>query len=87
MKKWFYVYVLELSNGRLYIGCTKNLREGLEKHNQGRNRVTKKLLPLRLCWVCSYPNLKMALSFEAFLKSATGRDFAKKHFISEVNSS
>ncbi|WP_211319003.1 GIY-YIG nuclease family protein [Mucilaginibacter oryzae] len=29
---WYYVYILELNNGKHYVGCTVNLKERFSRH-------------------------------------------------------
>ena len=36
-----YVYVIKKRNGKIYIGCTTNLRQRLKMHNSGMNKSTK----------------------------------------------
>jgi predicted GIY-YIG superfamily endonuclease len=38
---WYYVYILELSNGKHYIGCTINLKERYARHKKGYVPATK----------------------------------------------
>lgn len=37
-----YVYVLRNEQGKLYYGCTQNLRKRVEEHNYGENSSTQK---------------------------------------------
>ena len=37
----YYVYVLQSSSGDLYIGCTSDLRERVERHNDGNTYSTR----------------------------------------------
>jgi predicted GIY-YIG superfamily endonuclease len=41
----FFVYILKLSNGAFYASQTRNLRETLSEHNDGKNISTKGLTP------------------------------------------
>ncbi|OGK17853.1 excinuclease ABC subunit C [Candidatus Roizmanbacteria bacterium RIFCSPLOWO2_12_FULL_40_12] len=76
----FYVYILNCSNGQSYLGCTKNLKERLKRHQKGYVPATKSLLPLRLLAYFAFPNKYTAFNFEKYLKSGSGRAFMKKHF-------
>ncbi len=76
---WYYVYILELSNGKHYIGCTVNLKERINRHRKGYVNYTKAYLPIKLVWCCSFPNRYKAYEFERYLKSGSGRAFAVRH--------
>jgi putative endonuclease len=76
---WYYVYVLELNNGKHYVGCTVNLKERYKRHQKGYVRSTKAHLPLKLIWCCSFPDRYKAYEFERYLKSGSGRAFSHKH--------
>lgn len=74
-----YVYILLCSNKSLYVGCTDNLKERLERHNKGYVPATKSLLPIKLISYFAFPNKYTAFGFEKYLKSGSGRAFIKKH--------
>jgi len=76
---WYYVYILELSNSKHYVGCTVNLKERFNRHSSGRVKSTKPHLPVKLLWCCSFPNRYMAYKFERYMKSGSGRAFASRH--------
>lgn len=80
----FYVYILKCSNGRLYIGCTNNLKERLERHKNGNVPATKGLLPVKILAYICFPNKYIAYNFERYLKSGSGRAFMKKHLLTKV---
>ena len=75
----FYVYILKCNNGRLYTGCTNNLKERIERHNKGYVPATKPLLPVKLISYFAFSNKYTAFNFEQYLKSGSGRAFIKKH--------
>ena len=76
-----YVYILEsaLSPERFYVGITADLKARVADHNAGRSSHTSKNRPWRLKWYCAFDSLPRAEAFEAYLKSASGRAFQKKH--------
>jgi predicted GIY-YIG superfamily endonuclease len=76
----FYVYILRCSNEKPYIGCTDNLKERIERHNNGYVPATKPLLPMKLVSYFAFQNKYTAFNFEKYLKSGSGRGFVKKHF-------
>jgi len=71
-----YVYILESLEvrGAHYTGLTDNLRERLAKHNAGEVPHTSKFKP----WRIETANAAKA-DFEQYLKSGSGRAFAKRH--------
>lgn len=73
----FWVYVLELENGKKYIGQTNNLERRIYEHKTGRSPYTcknkiKNLLYFEKCATRSEAILK-----EKFLKSGKGREWLK----------
>jgi len=79
--KFFYVYILLCSDGDHYTGCTSNLKERMNRHQKGWVEVTKNRLPVMLLWCCAFPDQARAFEFEKYLKSGSGRAFAKKHLL------
>ena len=76
-----YVYILEsLDSEHFYVGVTDDLRAQLAKHNAGEVPHTSKYGPWRLRTYIAFSDEQSALAFERYLKSGSGRAFAKKHF-------
>ena len=75
-----YVYILEslAQGGRFYVGVTEDLRARLAKHNKGHVAHTSKYCPWRIKTYVAFSDQQQALQFEKYLKSASGRAFAKK---------
>jgi putative endonuclease len=74
-----YVYILEtLDFLHFYVGITDDLRARLTKHNAGEVPHTSKFGPWRAKTYVAFSNEKQAIAFERYLKSASGRAFAKK---------
>ena len=74
-----YVYILESCDGaHFYIGITKDLRQRLAKHNAGEVPHTSKYRPWRLKTYIAFSDERQAFAFERYLKSGSGRAFAKK---------
>lgn len=74
-----YVYILESLDGlHFYVGITDDLRARLAKHNAGEVPHTSKYAPWRLKTYVAFSDEKQAVAFERYLKSASGRAFAKK---------
>jgi putative endonuclease len=78
--KFYYTYILESEKSpkQFYIGFTENLESRLKSHNQGNNPHTSKFKPWRIKAAIAFSNRQTALDFEAYLKSPSGRAFAKK---------
>ncbi|MCF7793919.1 MAG: GIY-YIG nuclease family protein [Candidatus Cloacimonetes bacterium] len=82
MQEWYYVYILEsvLQPGNYYTGQTSNLTSRLAKHNEGGCPHTAKLRPWRIKNFFAFDSKQKAISFEKYLKSGSGREFARRHF-------
>ena len=74
-----YVYILEsLDSEHFYIGIADDLRARLRKHNAGEVTHTSKYRPWRIKTYMAFSDEKQAIAFERYLKSGSGRAFAKK---------
>ena len=75
-----YVYILNSIDfpDRHYTGVTDDLRARLEKHNAKEVSHTLKYVPWKLKTYIAFSETDQAFAFEKFLKSASGRAFAKK---------
>jgi len=74
-----YVYILQSLEhlGRYYVGVTADLRSRLVKHNAGEVPHTAKYAPWTVKTYIAFSNKNQAFEFEKYLKSASGRAFAK----------
>jgi putative endonuclease len=74
-----YVNILQsiADNDRFYSGITSDLRARLSKHNSGSVTHTSKHRPWRLKPYVAFTNEACASAFEKYLKSGSGRAFAK----------
>jgi len=75
----YYVYFLKCSDGRIYIGCTENLKDRVNRHQKGEVPATKERLPVKLSCYFAFSDKYTAFNFEKYLKSGSGRAFIKKH--------
>jgi putative endonuclease len=75
-----YVYILvDIPSGRhFYVGSTNNLKERLACHNVGEVPHTSKFAPWRIKTAVAFSDKNKAVDFERYLKSSSGRAFAKK---------
>jgi putative endonuclease len=78
--KFYYVYILQSirDSNRFYAGFTENFKERLAEHNAGKSVHTRALRPWRIKTCIAFTDRQVALDFERYLKSASGRAFAKK---------
>jgi putative endonuclease len=79
---YYYVYILQSKNypDRYYTGYTINIKKRILKHNEGSVPYTSKYKPWKMNTAIAFNDKEKALSFEKYLKSHSGRAFAKKHF-------
>jgi len=75
-----YVYLLESCSTpeHFYVGFTEDLRARLQRHNAGEVPHTAKFRPWRIKTAVAFTARNRALQFERYLKTASGRAFAKK---------
>jgi predicted GIY-YIG superfamily endonuclease len=66
---------------RYYSGVTNNVARRLAEHNCGGSAYTAALRPWKLVTSLEFTNPASAIAFEKYLKSGSGRAFAKRHFI------
>ena len=78
----FYVYVLvsEADEAIHYTGTTQELQARLTKHNQGSCAHTSKHRPWRIQTAIAFDSEAKARAFEKYLKTGSGREFARRHF-------
>ena len=78
---FYYVYILvdEQTGTHHYTGCTENLAARLAKHNAGEVTHTSKFKPWRIQTAIAFDSKEKAYSFETYLKSGSGREFAIRH--------
>jgi len=65
-----------------YVGATADLKQRMKDHNSGKSTHTAKFMPWKLIWYSAFPEKYKALEFERYLKSHSGRAFAKKRLTS-----
>jgi predicted GIY-YIG superfamily endonuclease len=79
--QFFYLYILQSQSSpeHFYTGRTEDLRARLAKHNAGEVPHTANFKPWQIKTAIAFTDEKRAIEFERYLKSASGRAFAKKH--------
>jgi putative endonuclease len=82
MNGFHYVYLLEsiTSPAEFYIGLTADLQDRLRRHNTGLVYHTAKNRPWQIRTAVAFRDRTAAAAFERYLKSGSGRAFAKRHF-------
>jgi putative endonuclease len=77
-----FVYVLqsETNPEAHYIGLTNDTARRLDEHNSGKSVHTNKFRPWKLVVSIGFADPAKANQFEDYLKSGSGRAFAKRHF-------
>ncbi len=75
---FYYVYILQNEYNRFYVGRTEDLKARLRKHNAGEVPHTSKFRPWSIKTAIAFTNEEKAREFERYLKSSSGRAFAKK---------
>ena len=75
-----YVYILQSIDcaDRFYTGMTDDLEGRLKRHNRKEVPHTAKFAPWRLKTYAAFSDEAKALAFEKYLKTGSGRAFAKK---------
>lgn len=82
----WYVYTLQSISDpeKHYVGCTNDVPDRVRRHNSGfsesQSRHTASNGPWKLIVQIGFEDRAKAFAFEKYLKSGSGRAFAKKHF-------
>jgi len=77
----YFVYLLASERADLhYVGITDDVARRLDVHNSGGSLFTAPHRPWRLVVLVEFPTEQRARQFERYLKSGSGRAFAKRHF-------
>ena len=79
-KRFVYVLRSASTQSRPYVGLTHDVRARLADHNAGRCPHTARYRPWQLHVTIELPDEQRAVEFERYLKSGSGRAFAKRHF-------
>jgi len=76
-----FVYIIQSVDhpDQYYSGLTDDVEKRLQDHNSGKSKHTAKFKPWQLISYHYFNNGTTALAFEKYLKSGSGRAFAKKH--------
>lgn len=79
----YFVYIIRSvkSPEQVYVGKTTNLQKRLSNHNSGTTYHTDKYKPWELVVHACFVDETKAIAFEQYLKSGSGREFRKRHFL------
>jgi putative endonuclease len=81
MTGFYYVYILiDCTKTHYYVGKTQNLKQRLAAHNSGKCPHTSKFKPWKVKTAIAFDTEEKATAFESYLKSHSGRVFARRHF-------
>ena len=70
----YLVYVLKsLKDGKLYVGCTSDIKKRIQYHNSGKVSSTKSRRPLNLIFHEEYNDRYQAYKTERYYKTAKGK--------------
>ena len=83
-KRIVYIIRSDFDSSRHYVGITNDLRARLDWHNTGPRGHTIDYRPWSLVVSLEFPSEKAAVGFEKYLKTGSGRAFAKRHFAQET---
>lgn len=73
-----YVYFLEDSKGKYYIGSTSDLDRRLKQHFSGHTQTTKRMPGLKLVFSQKFDSLENARKVESRLKKLKRKDYLKR---------
>ncbi len=79
--RFVYVLVSSVDPQRHYVGLTSNVTRRLDVHSSGGSLHTAPYRPWRLIVALEFANAASAVRFERYLKTGSGRAFAKRHFV------
>jgi putative endonuclease len=65
---------------RYYTGLTSDVAARLAEHNAGRSKHTASGRPWKIVTTIEFSDSDRAEAFEEYLKSGSGRVFARRHF-------
>ena len=77
-----FVYILKsiCSPSEYYVGITSDPHARLAAHNDGLSPHTSRHRPWRTLVVIEFDEEAPAIEFERYLKTGSGREFARRHF-------
>jgi predicted GIY-YIG superfamily endonuclease len=80
---FYYVYILKCADGKHYVGCTKNFKSRMARHQRGEVKYTSTRLPFEVKAIIAVTDQYVAFQLEDYLKTGSGRAFASKHLLNQ----
>jgi putative endonuclease len=80
-KRFVYILRSAADPTRYYVGLTSDVARRLDTHNSGGSLHTVDHRPWELVAAVEFSNENSAILFERYLKTGSGRAFAKRHFV------
>ena len=81
LRRFVYVVRSVRCPDRYYCGLTSDVPRRLETHNSGGSTHTRAWRPWEMVVVLEFFHESAAVDFEKYLKTGSGRAFAKHHFV------
>lgn len=79
-QRFVYVLLSTIHENRYYTGVTSDAQARLAAHNAGRSKHTANGAPWKLVTTIEFTDGNRARLFETYLKSGSGRAFARRYF-------
>ena len=79
-KRFVYILTSLSAADTYYVGVTADVEQRLADHNAGCSTHTAAHRPWRRLVVVEFDQEAPALAFERYLKTGSGREFARRHF-------
>jgi putative endonuclease len=79
-KRFVYILKSVAFPDEYYVGITSNMTARIAAHNEGLTRSTVDHRPGRTLVVIEFDEELPAIAFERYLKTGSGREFARRHF-------
>lgn len=79
-KRFVYILTSINTSATYYVGITSDMAARLAAHNAGLSPHTAEHRPWRALVVIEFDEERPALEFERYLKTGSGREFARRHF-------
>jgi predicted GIY-YIG superfamily endonuclease len=79
-KRFVYILTSLLTEHEYYVGLTSDPGTRLRAHNAGLSPHTSHHRPWRFLVCIEFDEESPAIEFERYLKTGSGREFARRHF-------
>ncbi|KKW16871.1 MAG: Excinuclease ABC C subunit domain protein [Parcubacteria group bacterium GW2011_GWA1_50_14] len=73
-----YVYILEDTTGRFYIGSTQDIKKRMREHRGGHTQTTRNMKEPQMIFFQEYSSLEIARTIERKLKMLKRKDYIEK---------